>query len=336
MSRIDNLMNAEVCDARQRMSEIPQTVGCFKVQGANQCIASARLQPDPKPLFPQFPSLWFDGQLCCLFAASNVGKSVLAVQIAAEIAKSQPVAYIDLEMDAKQFQQRYTDPITGESHKFANVFYRLELDVEAIAGASSADVLLGGVESLVSDEALGVKVVVIDNLIWLSGDAEKGDIAADLMLRLKMLQRRYGLSLLVLTHSPKRLQASPITLGDMAGSHKLSDAFDSVFCIGQSSRDPKLRYIKQLKQRSASKEYEGDNVIMCRLEKYDAMLRFAFDGFGDEAAHIKQLTQAETKRAARELRKQGLSLSQIGRELSVCKSTAHNLVKEIFNESDNE
>ena len=336
MSKLDDLMNAEIVDARQRMSEIPSTVGCFRIQGANQCIAQARLQPDPKPLFPQFPSLWFDGQLCCLFAASNVGKSVLAVQIAAEIAKSQPVAYIDLEMDAKQFQRRYTDPITGESHKFADAFYRLELDIEAIAGASSADVLLSGIENLVADEGIGCKVVILDNMVWLSGNAEKGDEAADLMLKLKVLQRKYGLSLLILTHSPKRLQASPIILGDMAGSHKLSDTFDAVFCLGQSSRDPKIRYIKQLKQRSAPREYESDNVILCHLEKRDAMLQFAFDGFGDEAAHIKQLTQAESRRVARRLKEQGLSLSQIGKELNVCKSTAHNLVKDIFNESDNE
>ncbi len=50
------------------------------------------------------------GELSCLFADSNVmGKSILAVQIADRIARTDNVLYLDFELSEKQFQLRYTN-----------------------------------------------------------------------------------------------------------------------------------------------------------------------------------------------------------------------------------
>ena len=44
-----------------------------------------------------------------MFADSNVGKSILAVQIADRIARTDNVLYLDFELSEKQFQLRYTN-----------------------------------------------------------------------------------------------------------------------------------------------------------------------------------------------------------------------------------
>lgn len=43
----------------------------------------ASAEPDPSQLWHEF---WNEGELCCLFADSNAGKSILAVQIARDVA----------------------------------------------------------------------------------------------------------------------------------------------------------------------------------------------------------------------------------------------------------
>src|SRR5574344_2657152 len=85
-------------------------VGMLAIKTANRTIRDAARRPNPKDLFN---GLWYEGEVCCLFADSNIGKSIFAVQMAAEIARTQKVLYVDCELSDKQFQLRYCDKTTG-------------------------------------------------------------------------------------------------------------------------------------------------------------------------------------------------------------------------------
>ncbi|NBO50672.1 MAG: hypothetical protein EBU80_13355 [Chitinophagia bacterium] len=74
--------------------------------------------------------------------------------------------------------------------------------------------------------------------------------ALPLMQKLKSLKTKYGLSMLVLAHSPKRSLFNPLTRNDIAGSKHLANFADSIFAIGESAQDKSFRYIKQLKSRA--------------------------------------------------------------------------------------
>ena len=88
------------------------------IRTAEQCLEEASLQPAPKMLFDE---LWFENELCIFFADTNVGKSILAVQIADAIARGipmegfrlegppRPVLYLDFEISDKQFEKRYSE-----------------------------------------------------------------------------------------------------------------------------------------------------------------------------------------------------------------------------------
>mgnify|MGYP000591601256 CR=1 FL=1 len=97
---------------------------------------------------------------------------------------------------------------------------------------------------------------------------EKGDAAGRLMIQLNNLKKRYGLSVLVLAHTPKRSLDCPITSNDLAGSKRLYNFFDSVFTIGKSAQDGGLRYVKQLKVRYGTFSHDADNVIVYEIDKW--------------------------------------------------------------------
>ncbi len=85
------------------------------IRSANTWLQQANKRAIPKMLFGKF---WYQGELCILFADSNLGKSILAVQIADAIsignsaepfeceAGSQPVLYCDFELSEKQFEAK--------------------------------------------------------------------------------------------------------------------------------------------------------------------------------------------------------------------------------------
>lgn len=83
------------------MNNKPQTL-----LPAARTISEAALRPNPDALWL---SLWYEGEVCCLFSDSNLGKSIYAVQIATRIAETKKVLYFDFELSDKQFQLRYTD-----------------------------------------------------------------------------------------------------------------------------------------------------------------------------------------------------------------------------------
>jgi len=64
--------------------EEQSTSDMFIIKSANTWIEEAKNKPIPKMLFGEF---WYEGEICILFADTNLGKSSLAVQIADSITK---------------------------------------------------------------------------------------------------------------------------------------------------------------------------------------------------------------------------------------------------------
>ena len=71
------LISADV--ARAEKAQTSEQVGMLTLKSANKAMADASHKPDPKQLWL---TLWSEGEVCCLFADSNLGKSIYAVQIA--------------------------------------------------------------------------------------------------------------------------------------------------------------------------------------------------------------------------------------------------------------
>lgn len=328
---MDNRLNAisgELDKASEINRSIPESVGLFKLKTANRTCKDASQRPNPKPFFDNF---WFEGELCCLFADQNAGKSILAVQIATEIARAQRVLYFDFELSDKQFQMRYTDEASGSLYQFPEDFIRVELDMEHFVADESFErqVMQSLEQAIIEAEA---QVLIIDNITFLCSSAEKGEVAGKFMIELKQLQKKFGVSMLILAHTKKALNIyKSITADDLFGSKKQIAFFDSAFAIGKSYKDDKLRYLKQMKVRSKEYEYTANNVLLCEIKKVDGRLIFQPEGFGKESDQLKELTDAERKSlkiSAQNMSRQGKSEREIAQALGWGKTTIHNWLTE--------
>lgn len=307
------------------------------IRRANECIASAKETPMPKMLLGEF---WSEGELAILFADTGKGKSVLAVQIAESIArgrgisplemtaKPQKVLYFDFELTDKQFEMRYAaDAKEGEErlsghYRFSQKFYRAGIyrNRELPPGFKTFEhYVRSGLEAAM--RSTGARVVIIDNLTYLRGTGDTARESLPLMRELGRLKDELGLSILVIAHTPKRNQSRRITVNDLQGSKVLSNFADSIFAIGQSGIDAGIRYLKQLKARSAEMLYDTSYVPAFELKKRDGnFLSFVFRKFSEEAQHLSSAedrVRRERAEVVAEKSEEGMSQRAIAAELGI-------------------
>jgi RecA-family ATPase len=320
-------------------NEAKESKGLFTVKTASRWIEQAKTRPIPQMLFGE---LWFEGELCILFADTNLGKSILAVQIGNSISKGeqirgfkleapkQPILYFDFELSDKQFENRYS--IKFEKHyNFDNNFIRVEINPDAAIPEAQTfeDYLNHSLERSITET--GAKVLIIDNLTYLKNETEKAKDALPLMKHLKALKNKYGLSILALAHTPKRDLSKPITRNDLQGSKMLINFCDSSFSIGESHSDKNLRYLKQIKQRNTEQIYDAENVCVCQIDKPLNFLLFEFVNYGKEWEHLKQHTEKDKENLneqVSELKQQGRSLREIGAELGISHMKVSRILKD--------
>lgn len=346
----DNLANGQIFEAEKADDPQPDfsltddpkespNVGLFTVKSANQVIDEAKQRPTPKMLFGQ---LWFEHEICILFADTNLGKSILAVQIADGISRGcnvmglqmnatpQMVLYCDFELSDKQFEVRYCGE-NGNHYKFSPNLMRVEINPDVVDYPDDCDFedyVKQSLEEIVLQ--YNAKVVIIDNLTYLSRETEKAKDALPLMKWLKSFGRKYNLSILVLAHTPKRNLSMPITRNDLQGSKMLINFCDGCFAIGESTKDKSTRYIKEIKQRNVSFAYDGDNVIVCDIAKPDNCLQFRFIGYGCESEHLRQISDSEREaliEKVKQLSQQGKSQREIANIVGLSPSTVNKYLK---------
>ena len=335
-------LRAQANEAMMRHANRPgeyDEQGLFLVRTVDRWMEEAKNEPIPKMLFSEF---WFEGELCILFSDTNLGKSVLAIQIGNSItggkpipgfkmeAEAQKVLYFDFEMTKKQLEVRYT--IDYDLHfKFNPLFYRAVINPDCDIPDGSMDYeeyLNLSLEAAIVN--FGAKVLIIDNLTYLRNETEKAKDALPLMKQLKAMKTKYGLSILALAHTPKRDKAKPITRNDLQGSKMLINFCDSAFAIGESSDDKSIRYLKQIKQRNTEQLYGADNVCACIINKPHNFLQYEFTGFDREWEHLKEPMPGDDDKLAAcadELQTQGMSLRQIAAEMNISFSKVQRLLK---------
>jgi hypothetical protein len=319
----------------------------FTIRTAGTWLKQASKRPVPKMLFGKF---WYEGELCILFADSNLGKSILAVQIANCISigesmepftyegEAQPVLYFDFELTDKQFEARYSADFK-DHYDFTNNFYRAELnpDIDIPPGFKDFDEYLNACleRSIVQTNT---KVLVIDNLTYLRGENEKARDALPLMKHLKALKTRYNLSILALAHTPKRDLSLEITRNDLQGSKMLMNFCDSAFTIGESVTGKSMRYLKQIKQRNTHQVYGSGNVCVCEINKPSNFLQYQFAGLGVEADHLRKPKRGsntgEHTEQILQLRAEGKTLREIGAQLGISFQKVDRIIKASQTESN--
>ena len=295
----------------QAVSE-PTQCGTLTEQSAYETIVTTVATPPRRPLYKR---LWHEGEMACLFGDTNCGKSILAVQIADEIVRAgERILYVDLELSREQFTDRYSDPATGDVCAFPLGFRRAEISPQSFTYDGKFE------ESLLKDierTALAAQctVIIIDNLTYLCSNMESGRDASQFMFRLRELKVKWGWSILIIAHTPKRPAYAPITLNDLAGSRKLAIFFDAIFALGVAGNNSDgRRYIVQLKCRKGEYTHDSSNVKVCHIVKDGPWLHLAEDGTAAERDLLSAADPAGQR--VRDLRAQGMKQADIAATLT--------------------
>lgn len=318
---------ADLMDIVTNPSE-PEEDSIYVCKQANSWLMDASKLPEMKPLYAPF---WNEGEVCILFSDSNLGKTILGMQIAEEVARSRRVLYFDYELSVQQFGIRYRSK-DGVYHNFPDNLFRCEIDPLAMDDMLEGDLeqnLIEGIEKeLVNRKA---QVVVIDNLSYLCMASEKGESAGQLMKALIRLKKKYGISMLTLHHTPKRSLCAPITQNDMQGSKRIFNFIDSCFAIGKSCQGENIRYIKQLKTRNEGFTHGSDSVLTCEIIKDVTSVRFRTLRCEPEKNHLldsKEMEDAQLSEKAKSMYAEGKKQREIADELAISLGKVNKLLKQ--------
>lgn len=270
----------------------------------------------------------YEGELGILFGDSNAGKSILANDIAFFVcggghvwsgmeSPKIPSLYIDMELTQQQFADRYRtagDYMTDD-------YQRTEVNVLM----SAENKLFSAIRTeiiLQQAKPKAPKFIFIDNITNGFGSIFSASKMRGLVSELKTLKDRFGLTILIIAHCPKRKQFTPITDNDMGGSKMLINFCDSAFAIAPSRQGSDIKYIKQIKTRASEKITDVLSVKITS-EPYLSMKPL---GMTDEDSHlnpsaddalITQLTAEMEIELVKMLNDGNMSFSEIAEALNI-------------------
>ena len=310
--------------AVKKARNAPRRLGRLKLQTANKWIEDAKAQPDPEHFYH---GMFVEGEITVVFSAPNSGKSLFCIQVAESIARKRKVVIVDCEQSSKQFQKRYTNDDTGSTHLFPENLLRAEVDSELLDTVDQDQAILDSVSQAAKE---GIKDVIIDNISFVCVDTEKSQTSVEFMRKMIKLKKKFGLTIIIVAHTPKRDPSRPLLQTDLSGSSKLMALIDAAIAIGVSSQAPHLRYAKHVKFRSGEYPCPADHVALYRLEKVDNYTQLVFQDYGDEKDHLREknaLTEMEDMQEFVNLKAKGMSLKEISEETGFAKTTIHRKLK---------
>ena len=206
-----------------------------------------------------FGKLLYEGELGILFGDSNTGKSILANDIAFfvcggghewkdMVSPNIPTMYIDMEMRASQFANRYRNAgdYMTDNYKRAEVNVLMSKEDNLFNAIKTEIIYQQGNEN-------PPKFIIIDNITNGFGSILSATKMRTLISDLKNLKDRFDLTILLIAHCPKRKKNKPITDNDLGGSSMLIKFCDSAFAIAPSYVGDEYKYLKQIKTREREK-----------------------------------------------------------------------------------
>jgi KaiC/GvpD/RAD55 family RecA-like ATPase len=322
-------MNGGNKERKQGISDI------FECRPAREWLRGAKKLPRA----PLVGELWAEGEIAVMFGRTGAGKSIFAVQLAEAIARGRAVepfqnlsgqnnvVYVDLERPAAQFIKRYSAEMDPETYRTAGPSYKFALNLIRVEPKNEARMEPDKLARLI--EATGAKVLIIDGLAYFFKYTIPREAAA-VMLELRRLRKRFGISILVTMNATRSAARRPITPADLPCSAVITAAADTVFAIGRCVSRPNGRYIKQLKSGSRDTALDAGHVPYFRLIQQNGNFpAFDFVNYTTEAAILASdggAWEYNRLHEIRTLRDKGLTIRAIAAHLAMSRSAVHRLL----------
>ena len=285
----------------------------FKVRTFKEVIADKNNFKEPGAVLGDFIK---EGELSVIGVAANSSETAFCYDVAFANASGlchweEPVSdkirktlCVDFELSDSQIARRYANV-----PDFVSCSVRRAHPVSSAHGCSPEDTIRN-IEKLVEENR--PELVIIDDLGALTGNAVSVSVVKKTMEGLKHIRESFGLTMILVAHFRKR------------------NYTDSIVAIGSSVEGTEIKYLKQLKTRSAQKMSEV--AVMC-LEDVP-WLHFDFIRFDDEFNHLvnsqksrSTITDFMGENIVR-LNSEGFSIRSIAEMLGLSKSVVGRFLKD--------
>ena len=303
----------------------------FKVRTFKEVIADKNNFKEPGAVLGDFIK---EGELSVIGVAANSSETAFCYDVAFANASGlchweEPVSdkirktlCVDFELSDSQIARRYANV-----PDFVSCSVRRAHPVSSAHGCSPEDTIRN-IEKLVEENR--PELVIIDDLGALTGNAVSVSVVKKTMKGLNHIRESFELTMILVAHFRKRNGRNPIEISDIEGSSVICNYTDSIVAIGSSVEGTEIKYLKQLKTRSAQKMSEV--AVMC-LEDVP-WLHFDFIRFDDEFNHLvnsqksrSTITDFMGENIVR-LNSEGFSIRSIAEMLGLSKSVLGRFLKD--------
>ena len=316
----------------------PLIIEGLEMNTGNEILKETRNLPELCKLFGE---CWVEGEICVLVGDTNVGKTILAMQIALCIAdpvhyahsicskqfsvtsEPQMVLFFNFELSKRKIRARFTE---GQSEFIFPDNFRI------ISFLDYTKNFKKGIEGFI--KKTGAKVIIIDNLSRFQAygySIENSDDAVKLIQWFESLQKDYDLSILLVHHPAKKKPYYPWSINDLSGSKKIANMIRSCIALGDDISGAKNeRYLVQLKVTDTDYVFTKDNVATWTIDKTNNRLQMQYVGQGKtEMSCLKINTESTVDRNETILRlwEEGLSLRDIANRCGLSHEQVRNIVK---------
>jgi archaellum biogenesis ATPase FlaH len=259
-----------------------------KVTSGKDLLKSYAKQKKARQIFGRYI---YEGELSVLFGDSNAGKSILANDIAFFVSGGGhewegmespliPSLYIDMEMTGAQFARRYANA----ADYMTKFYYRAEVEMNSVEDKWN---FIRNKIVTMQGEKTPPKFVILDNITNGFGSIFSAKRMRCFVSELKTLKDRFGLTILLIAHCPKRDKKKPITDNSLGGTKMIINFVDSAFAVGSSEQGESIRYIKQIKARECEKAKDVMSVYITNTP----YLSFKQIDWTSEEVHIDPKSQ---------------------------------------------
>lgn len=212
--------------------------------------------------------IWEHSEVACLFGLPNVGKTILAMQIATNAKEmGLRVDYFDLE---------------GLEHPVKPQFTPTTMPLSDNEEVTPLDFIIKNIT------VKKTQVAIIDDFdLLLNGDNSTANVKSTLN-SLRQLSRSTSAAILIIAHSRPHKKGQVITTNCLPNAYEIMHVCDSVFSLAQANRHnathhKRTHYIKQHKNRMAPVIYDDNCVLSAELTLHDGIVEFDdFKPLGNE------------------------------------------------------
>lgn len=250
---------------------------------------------------------------------------------------AQEVIYVDFEATEKNDYTRYTNKSERENLDIIEVLpYHFSDNITVLypdkIAIQNPLMFIDEIEEEVKKRP-NAKILFIDNMAAISWENEKGSNAARLMNKIRDLQRRYNLTVIVMAHTTKIVKGEPILDTSLAGSFNVFNLAENVWAIGESVMDDTIRYIIQLKARYGDVHFNKNNVITLQFKEYaNGFKGFEFLSYESEEALLAPISKEEKNEINQEI----INAVRYGLDNEGKRVTGTSIAKEMYeNHKDN-